>query len=94
MERNITEKEKEQILNLGAFNYDAIRCSAVLGWDIQEVIELFSNQESEFYKIYNTGLIRSDYVIDLKLFEQAQSGDIKSLDKLEFRKKTRERNKK
>jgi hypothetical protein len=31
----------------------------------------------------------ADYVIDLKLFDMAKSGDIKALDKLDFRKRSR-----
>jgi hypothetical protein len=89
MERIITEQEKEKILNLGAFEYTASMCSNVLGWDVKEIEELLNDKESDFYQIYNTGFVRSQYIIDLKLFEQAQSGDIKSLDKLEARKRRR-----
>lgn len=89
MERNITEKEKEQILNLGAFEYNPGMCADVLGWEKKEVESALKDKTSEFYKLYNTGLVRAQYVIDLKLFEQAQSGYIKSLDKLQTRKRMR-----
>jgi hypothetical protein len=87
MERNITEKEKYQIVNFGAFEYSNEMCSIILGWDVDEIDELMSDKKSEFYKLYRSGFIKSQYVIDLKLFEQAQSGDIKSLEKLEQRKR-------
>lgn len=89
MERNITAKEKEQILNLGAFQYKSEMCADVLGWDKTEIKTLLKDKNSEFHKIYNRGFVRAQYVIDLKLFEQAQSGDIKSLDKLQARKRGR-----
>lgn len=89
MERTITDKEKEIILNLGAFEYDNERCAHVLGWDTEYVNKQMDTPESEFYILYQRGLVRAQYVIDLKLFEQAQSGDIKSLEKLEKRKNQR-----
>jgi len=92
MERNITEKEKSIIENLGAFEYSALMCSQILDWEIKEVELAFKNQNSGFYKMYNTGKVRAGYVIDLKLFEQAQSGDIKALEKLDMRKRARKPN--
>lgn len=89
MERSITDKEKEQIANCGAFAYSAVRCAAVLGWPLNETAKLFMDEESDFFKAYASGKYKAEYVIDLKLFEQAQAGDIKSLDKLENRKKMR-----
>lgn len=89
MERSITDKDREKIINLGAFEYDAYRCADVLGWPIDEVLSVFTKPESDFFKTYQIGNVRAQYVIDLKLFEQAQQGDIKSLDKLEYRKKVR-----
>lgn len=87
MERNLTEKEIEQIKNIGAFGYSIEKCAYVLGWDYSTTEKEFNDKNSAFYKNYMMGKIRSDYVIDLKLFEQAQAGDIKSLEKLELRKR-------
>ena len=42
---------------------------------------------SVFYKTYMKGSDMANYLIDLKLFEMAQSGDIKAIDKLSERKK-------
>jgi hypothetical protein len=91
MERIITDDQKEIIINLGALNYSAIDCAAVLEWPEEETIALFTNTKSEFHKLYQRGKVRSDYVIDLKLFEQAQQGDIKSLEKLQLRINNRNR---
>lgn len=90
MERSINDKEKEQITNLGAFEYDSLRCASVLEWDEKEVIALMSDDNSEFMKLYNRGKFRAEYVIDLKLFEQSQAGDIKSLEKFSHRKRMRD----
>lgn len=89
MERHITEKEIEQIINLGALGYTPNLCSEILGWEQKEIEYLLKNKESVFYKNFQKGEIRAQYVIDLKLFELAQQGDIKALDKLELRKKLR-----
>ena len=89
MERIITDKEAEQIANCGAFGYSPDRCSAVLGWTEEEVSNEILNKSSRWNKLYSAGGYRAEYVIDLKLFEQAQAGDIKSLDKLELRKRKR-----
>jgi len=44
---------------------------------------------SEFSQLLQKGRDMSDYVIDLRLFEMAKTGDIKALDKLEQRKNIR-----
>jgi len=41
-------------------------------------------------KLLQKGRDMADYVIDLKLFEMAKSGDIKALEKLDYRKRTRQ----
>lgn len=91
MERAINAEDRERIVNLGALEYDADSCAIILGWDKAEVEKLLEDTSSEFFKYYQEGKIKAQYVIDLKLFEQAQAGDIKSIEKLEFRKKMRKR---
>lgn len=90
MERFIKPEERERIMNLGVFGYNAAQCAAVLGWELKEVENSLSNNDSEFSILYKKGKIKADYIIDVKLFEQAQAGDLKSLDKLEMRKRLRE----
>jgi hypothetical protein len=89
MVRALTEKEREQVINLGALEYSAEHCAAVLGWPLKEIQSAFRDQNSDFFRAYESGRLKAEYVIDLKLFEQAQAGDIKSLDKLELRKRRR-----
>jgi len=88
--RNLTSEETDVIINLGAFQYPAAKMANVLGWTEPEVTAEFTNQKSEFYKLYTSGKDKADYVIDLKLFELAQTGDLKALDEFENRKSSRE----
>lgn len=89
MERNIDEAMKEKIINCGAFGYDEKRMAAILELTVKEVKELMDS-ESEFEQLYERGKMRGDYVLDLKLFEMAQAGDLKALEKYEQRKMVRE----
>lgn len=82
----MTDKEKQMIINFGALGYAPKMCAIILGWELTEFEKHYNDHQSELYKAYEAGAIKSEYVIDLKLFEQAQQGDIKSLDKLNQRK--------
>ena len=82
----IVKEQEEQIINFGVFNYNAKKIASILGVDKKEIEQELKNQESEFSKLFQKGKDMADYVIDLKLFEMAKSGDIKALDKLDSRK--------
>tara|TARA_R110001599_G_scaffold332511_1_gene547975 strand:- start:23377 stop:23646 length:270 start_codon:yes stop_codon:yes gene_type:complete len=86
MERNIEEKETELIINFGGLKYKNKQMAEVLGWPLSE-IEKGMQKEQKFYALYNQGKTRAAYVIDMKLFEMAQSGDLRALAKLEDRQK-------
>lgn len=81
----------EMIANFGALGYDAERCANVAGVDAEFIFSAMQDPESDFSKMYRKGQHRAEYVIDLKLFEMAQTGDIKAIDKLEQRRAARER---
>lgn len=81
----MTVKEKELITNFGALSFDAEKCALILGWDENKVLLLMSKKDSEFSKLYRTGRAKAQYVTEMKLFEQAQSGDLKALDEFERR---------
>ena len=86
----IKEEQKEQVINFGVFDYSSKKIASILGLDKSEVDSELKNKESELSKLLQKGKDMADYVIDLKLFEMAKTGDIKALDKLENRKRMRE----
>ena len=83
MDRALTQEEKEKVINCGAFSYENERMAIVLDWSVEEVDRMMKDKKSELYRLYNKGLMLSEYVLMTKLFEMAKSGDIKALDKLE-----------
>jgi 3-methyladenine DNA glycosylase AlkC len=46
----------------------------------------FENKESEIYKAYQKGKDKADFIIDHKLFELAQKGDLNALKEFKLRK--------
>ena len=85
----IEKEQEEQIVNFGAFEYDAEKIASILGLDLKEVQIEINNETSLLYQLLKKGRDMADYVIDLKLFEMAKSGDIKALEKLDYRKRVR-----
>ena len=85
----ISEKEAEIIINCGVFEYDTRRISNVLDKDFETVKNQMQDHNSKLYKLYMQGIDKADYVLDLKLFEMAQTGDISAIEKLESRKRDR-----
>jgi hypothetical protein len=85
----IKKEQEEQIINFGAFEYDEKKIASILGVDIKEVQKEISDKNSLLSKLLEKGKDMSDYVIDLKLFDMAKSGDIKALEKLDNRKRLR-----
>ncbi len=71
------------------FNYDSKKIASILELDKDEVDSELKNEESELSKLLQKGKDMADYVIDLKLFEMAKTGDIKALEKLDLRKRRR-----
>lgn len=82
----IKKEQEEQIVNFGAFEYDNRKMANILDVAESIVATEMKNINSEFFQLYQKGKDRSDYVIDLKLFEMAKAGDIKAIDKFESRK--------
>lgn len=81
----IDKNKEEMIINFGAFHYSPEKMSNILGWKVEDINELLKDKESQFAKLYDKGKDTADYVIDLKLFELAQTGDLKALEKFEDR---------
>lgn len=86
----MTDDELEKVRNFGALGYtDIDAMSAVLSWTPQEVRAARKKKTSVFNKAYKEGEHKAEYLVDMKLFEMASSGDIKALEKLEERKEER-----
>lgn len=83
----IEEDQEEMIVNFGALNYDAFRMSIVFGIDEIDIQNEMKNEKSKFFKLYKKGEYISSYLIDLKLFELAKTGDLKAIKEYERRKK-------
>ena len=82
----ITKEQEDQIINFGAFEYSNHKMANILEVDNSIVSKEMNNKNSGFYQLYQKGKDRSDYVLDLKLFEMGQRGDIKAIEKFEQRK--------
>jgi hypothetical protein len=85
----IKKENEEQIINFGVFGYDAKKMGSILDISETEIEAELKVKGSVFYKLFQKGSDMADYVIDLKLFEMAKSGDIKALEKLDSRKRMR-----
>lgn len=88
MKFKIDKDTEEKIVNFGAFGYDIQKMANVLDWSPDE-IRTALDEKKLFWKLYQKGKDTADYVIDLKLFEMAQSGDLKALEEFESRKEMR-----
>ena len=91
MVRDLTEAEKEMIINLGAMAYDANTISQILLIDKNEIEKSILDASSEFGSLYNKGKLMGQYVIDLKLFEMTKAGDLNALSRYEARIRARGR---
>lgn len=81
MDRNLTDQEREKIINFGACSFDAEIMSAVLGWPVVEVQKMMRG--GEFLELYKRGAAVAEYLLNVKLFEMAKAGDIKALEKFQ-----------
>ena len=86
---NIKKEQEEQIVNFGVFDYDSKKIASILGVDKKIIDNEFLEKDSRLNLLILKGKNISDYVIDLKLFDLAKTGDLKALDKLDERKKNR-----
>jgi hypothetical protein len=86
MDRDLTNEEKEKIINFGAFSYKEEKMAVILGWTLQEIEKEFRNKKSEFSMLYEKGKAVSEYLIDVKMFEMAKAGDLKAMEKYQLSK--------
>lgn len=80
MDRSIIDEHEEMIVNFGAFSYSNEKMAAILLINEKQIAIEMEDENSDFYRLYTKGKNMRDYVLDLKLFEMAQSGDLKALD--------------
>jgi len=80
MDRSIIDEYEEMIVNFGAFSYSNEKMAAILLINEKQIANEMEDKNSDFYRLYSKGKNMRDYVLDLKLFEMAQSGDLKALD--------------
>ena len=81
----------DMVVNFGALGYDTKIMSSILGVTETEILQELKNKDSEFYKLYQNGVDMSKYVIDLKIFEMAKSGDVNAIALFEKRKEERQK---
>ena len=84
---SLTEEQVAMLKNMGALGYQPSKIASIMELPFSFVSTEMENPDSIFFRIYRAGQDRANYLIDLKLFDMAQSGDIKAMDKLSERKK-------
>lgn len=86
----MTDKTKKSIVDGGAIGYSFdIVLELVDDEDFTEMEKQSADETSEFCRLYRKGEIKSQYVIDQKLLEMAQSGDLKAMQKMEQNRRKR-----
>lgn len=82
-----TPEQIKQMVHMGILGYSCEKCINILDIENEKEFEKdFADPKTEIYKSYKKGVDKSDYAIDLKLFELAKGGDLKALQKYEERK--------
>ena len=72
---------------MGILGYSVEKCINILDIEDEVIfVKDFNNPKSEIRKAYQKGVDKSEYAIDIKLFEKAKDGDLKALQKYEERK--------
>lgn len=89
MRITVPAEKVEQAINCGAFGYPPEKVASILELDLEDVEHDLRDEFSTLYKLYKKGQDAADYAIDLKLFELAQSGDLKALEQFNIRKRKR-----
>ena len=86
----MTDETLKKIQSLGSLGYPADKCANVLeltGEDRAKFLADFKNPKSEIAQVYQIGIDIADFEIDAKLLQLAKTGDAKSIQLLETRKK-------
>lgn len=86
----------DTIVSFGIVHYPLDKILNILPDDVDrdDFTRQFDDPSSDVAKAYQKGMDRSDYDIDIRLFEMAKAGDMKALEKYEERLLLRSRKKK
>lgn len=85
----MNDTERDMVVDFGAFMYDSAKMAIILGWEKKTVHDLMNDAESEFFMLYEKGKHMAEYVLEKKMFEMAQKGDIKAFEKIMLQRKLR-----
>lgn len=84
----MTELSQKAIVNGGAIGYDAETILMLVDdVDLADLTKQSAKKDSEFWRLYLKGEVKSQYVIDQKLLEMAHSGDLKAIQQMEIRRR-------
>jgi len=81
----LNERQREMIVDFGAFAYNAKKISVILELPFDFIEKSLKDESTEIHKLYFKGLYTAEYVLDKKMFDLAQQGDIKAIDRLKSR---------
>lgn len=77
----------DTVVSFGIVRYPLDKILNILPDDVDrdEFTQQFNDPTHDIAKAYQKGIDRSDYDIDIRLFEMAKSGDLSALEKYERR---------
>jgi len=82
-----TPEQLEQLRTMGALGYQVGKIINIIDFaDPLQFEKDFQDPESEAAKAYQKGADLADFSLDVMVFEQAQSGDLKALQEYRQRK--------
>jgi hypothetical protein len=82
-----TKDHFEQLQTMGALGYQVGKILTIMEFpDPLQFEKDFADTKSEVSKAYHKGAAMAEYSLDVMIFEQAQSGDLKALSEYKQRK--------
>lgn len=72
----LTEKQKADIEQMGAINYSLKRLALYLGFNQEEVIREYQDEESDLRYHYDRGQLIAQADIDLEVMKSAKDGNL------------------
>ena len=82
-----TPEQLEQLRTMGALGYQVGKILNIIDFaDPSQFEKDFQNPESEVSRAYQKGADLAEFALDVMVYEQAQSGDLKALNEYRQRK--------